>query len=123
MTITQCDIRLEGLRFYAFHGVLPQEQIVGGHYTVDLCLRLSEAERAVLHDELAGTVNYAEVYRLVQREMATPSALLEHVAGRILSAIFAAFPTVATATITLRKDNPPMGADGEGCSVRLTAER
>lgn len=123
MTISQCDIRLEGLRFYAFHGVLEQERRVGGDYTLDLILTLSDADAAIFQDDLSGTVNYAEVYELVKREMATPSALLEHVAGRILAALFEAFPKVAAATVKLRKDNPPMGATCDGCSVVLTAKR
>ena len=123
MTITNCEIRLEGLRFYAFHGVMEQERIVGGDYTVDLRLQLTDASSAICHDELSGTVNYAEAYEVVRREMGVPSALLEHVAGRILSAIFARFPLVASAEVCLRKVNPPMGADCNGCSVTLSATR
>lgn len=123
MNIRHCDILLSGLRFYAYHGVLEQERKVGGHYTVDLTLRLSDATPALDADDLAGTVNYAEVFEVVRREMAVPSALLEHVAARILRAVFTAFPRVASAIITLRKDTPPMGADSDGCAVRLEAER
>lgn len=123
MTITNCEIQLKGLRFYAYHGVLEQERKVGGDYTVDLQLRLSEADAAVFGDDLDGTVNYAEVYDLVRHEMAVPSALLEHVAGRILAAIFDRFPKVAAATVNLRKVNPPMGASCDGCAVVLTADR
>lgn len=123
MTITNCDIELKALHFYAYHGVLEQERKVGGDYTVDLQLQLSDAEAAIYDDQLDGTVNYAEVYELVRHEMATPSALLEHVAGRILSAIFDRFPKVVRATVKVCKVNPPMGASCNGCSVALTAER
>lgn len=123
MKIKNCEIRLEALRFYAYHGVLQQERNVGGFYTLDLCLTLSDASSAIADDKLAGTVNYAEVYELVRSEMATPSALLEHVAGRILTAVFERFPLVASAVVSVRKDNPPMGADCAGCTVTLSAER
>lgn len=123
MTVTDCTIRLEGLRFHAFHGVLKQERTVGGSYTLDLALHLADAATAIQHDQLDGTVNYAEVYEVVNREMAVPSALLEHAAGRILEAVFTAFPSVDKACIALRKDNPPMGADCKGCSVELEAVR
>lgn len=129
MTITLFDIRLEGLRFYAYHGVLPQERKVGGRYTVDLVLTLPAPVEgvatcaAVERDDLAGTVNYAEVYDVVRREMELPSALLEHAAGRILRAVFDAFPLVEKAVVTLRKDTPPMGAACNGCAVTLTATR
>lgn len=129
MTITRFDIRLDGLRFYAFHGVLPQERTVGGDYTVDLVLTLAPpaegvaTARAVWADALDGTVNYAEVYDVVRREMAQPSALLEHVAGRILGRLFDAFPLIEEARVTLRKGTPPMGAASDGCAVTLTAAR
>lgn len=123
MTVTHCEIHLDSLRFYAFHGVLPQERTVGGYYTVDLRLQLTDATGAIESDELSATVNYAEAYHIVQREMAIPSALLEHVSGRILHAIFEAFPLVASAIITLRKDTPPMGADCDGCAVTIEAHR
>lgn len=123
MKITRCDIRLEQLRLYAYHGVLEQERRVGAFYTLDVTLSLAHAEGAVLHDELASTVNYAEVYDLVRQEFMQPSQLLEHVAGRLLQAILFAFPAVAAAAVTVRKDNPPMGADCAGCSVTLAAER
>lgn len=123
MKITQTEIHLEGFRFYAYHGVLEQERKVGGDYIVDLCLTLDDASSAIEKDELAGTVNYAEVYALLKEEMAVPSALLEHVCGRILRSLFASFPLVIRAKIRLCKVNPPMGADSKGCSVVLTAER
>lgn len=123
MTITHCEIHLERLRFYAYHGLLPHERTVGGTYTVDVRLQLSDATAAIRHDQLSGTVNYAEVYELVRKEMAIPSDLIEHVAGRIITAIFERFPLVVTAVVSVRKDNPPMGADCDGCSATLTATR
>ncbi len=116
-------VTLDKMRFYAYHGVLEQERVVGGEYTVDLRLRVEKAERAIFDDELEGTVNYAEVYELVRAEMATPSALLEHVAGRMLAAVFNRFPHVVEAEVCVRKNNPPMGAAGAGAAVTLRAAR
>lgn len=123
MTITNCAIHLDSLRFYAYHGVLEQERLVGGHYTVDLVLTLNDCTAAIDDDDLSGTVNYAEVYEAVRKEMAQPSALLEHVAGRILRRILTDFSRVETARITLRKDTPPMGADCDGCAVVLEVKK
>lgn len=133
--INTCDVQLHRLRFYAYHGVLPQERTVGGWYTVDVRLSLlgegqqlvADVEEApagaVFRDDLCATVNYAMVYALVARVMAQPSALIEHVAGRILKALFEEFALVQAATVSVRKENPPMGADCGGCSVTLSAVR
>lgn len=123
MQILSTTVTLDAIRCYAYHGVLEQERVVGGDYTVSLRLKLGDASLAVEHDQLEGTVNYAEVYALVQREMHQPSALLEHVAGRILRALFASFPLIEEAEVSVRKVNPPMGADCQGASVVLCGKR
>jgi dihydroneopterin aldolase len=55
----------------------------------------------------------------VKEEIQKPSALLEHVAGRIVNAINQSFPAIQTIDLTLTKQNPPMGADCEGAGVEL----
>lgn len=117
-------IRLRDLRFYAYHGALPQERSVGGEYSVTLTLTLLDGGDAVRRDDLAATINYAEAYALVQQAMQQPSALLEHVAGRILSALFAAYPArLHRAEVTVEKCNPPLGAACAGAAVTLRATR
>ncbi len=123
MNNLQLTVALDEMRFYAYHGALEQERIVGGEYTVSLNLRVADAQRAIFDDELAATVNYAEAYELVRCEMKQPSALLEHVAGRILTAIFNHFPTVVSAEVRIRKNNPPISASLQGASITLSAAR
>jgi len=119
MQILSTTIQLDDLHFYAFHGVLPQETIVGGDYRVSLTLTLDMAQDAIFHDRLDGTLDYSKVYDLVAEQMHQPSALLEHVAGRILVALFENFSQVETAEVKVTKVNPPMGADCRGASVIL----
>ena len=69
------------------------------------------------------TVNYAEVFQVVKAEMEIASQLLEHVAGRIVNAIFSKFPTVEAVELKLSKRNPPMGADIACAGVELQVER
>ena len=76
-------------------------------------------EKTMQSDDVEDTLNYAELYQLVQREMAVPSKLLEHVAGRIVKAIVKAFPDVTSIDLKLTKLNPPMGADCAGASVEI----
>ena len=123
MHIHPTEIRLSDLRFRAYHGVLPQERVVGNDYCVNLSLTLSAVADATFTDQLEGTVNYAEVYQIVQAEMAAPSALLEHVAQRILTRLFNRFDLVEKAAVEVIKINPPFSADGAKAAVRLTATR
>ncbi len=120
--MTDSYIFLEDLRLFARHGVAEQERQVGNEYRVDVRLR-TDIARAARTDDVAHTVNYAEVYELIRREMDTPSRLLEHVAGRMVDAILHHFQTITEVKLTLRKRNPPMGADCLWAGVELTAQR
>ena len=75
-------IELEKMRFYAYHGVMPQETKEGNDFVVDLILT-APLEQAVKSDELDDTINYAAVYAVVKEQMDIPSKLIEHAAGRI----------------------------------------
>ena len=110
-------IHLEGMKFYAYHGVLPQENFVGANYYIDLKLK-TDFSRAAETDELEGTVNYADIHSAIKEEMKITSQLLEHVCQRIALRIFHDFPTIETIDISLFKENPPMGA----CAQRVGVE-
>ena len=122
MKITQSSIQLHDMRFYAYHGVMEQERRVGGQYLVALCVK-ADLSRAVVSDSVADTVNYAALYEVVAREMAQPSQLLEHVAGRVAQRVLDDFPQVEQLSIRITKCNPPMGADSKGASVEIKMKR
>lgn len=111
-------IFLRQLRFHAFHGVLDQERRVGNDYVINVVAECDFAH-AMQTDELEDTVNYAEIYRVVKEEMAVPSKLLEHVAGRIGERLFNEFPSLQSLDISITKVNPPFGADCEGAGVEV----
>ena len=118
MKLMSSKIYLRNVRFHAFHGVLPQEGIVGNAYLVNLVLDY-DFSSAMQTDELQGTLNYAEVYQKVREEMAVPSKLLEHVVGRIAHRLFSDFPEIQKLQLSITKVNPPMGADSDGAGVEV----
>lgn len=118
MKLMSSKIYLRNVRFHAFHGVLPQEGIVGNDYLVNLVLDY-DFSSAMQTDELQVTLNYAEVYQKVREEMAVPSKLLEHVAGRIAHRLFSDFPEIQKLQLSITKVNPPMGADSDGAGVEV----
>ena len=119
MQVTDSYIHLNRLRFHAFHGVEAQERLVGNTYEISLRLQC-DVTTAMQTDDVCHTVNYASVYAVVKEEMAVPSQLVEHVAGRIGARIFQDFPAVKALQLQLTKLNPPMGADSmEGAGVEL----
>ena len=115
-------ILLENLRLYAYHGVGEQERIVGNHYLINLKIKI-DVTKAVESDSLDDTISYADVFEIVKREMATPSNLLEHAAGRIITALRKSYPSIDTIELKLSKNNPPMGADLDCASILLIDKR
>ena len=116
------EIVLEEMRFYAHHGVLEQERLVGNNFTVNLTIGLNTYS-SLYSDDLKDTINYAEVYNIVQREMNTPSALLERVLGRVVCKVFKQWPIIEWIDISLSKLNPPFTADIKGATVHLRMDR
>ena len=118
MTLQNSTISIEQLRIHAFHGVMEQERNVGDDFVVSLHIHYN-ISKAMCTDDLADTLDYGKLCQLVKAEMAIPSKLLEHVAGRICKAIFAHFPQTIAINLKLTKQNPPMGADCQGASIEI----
>lgn len=100
-------IEIDGLRVFARHGVLEQERTVGNEFEVSALLEVA-ASRAVATDLLESTVNYAEVCAVIKEVMATPSALLEHLCGRLRDALSERFPAIEGGMVRVAKLNPPI---------------
>lgn len=118
MRLEKSIISLNDVRLYAFHGVLEQERRVGAEYSVSVRVHYNISQ-AMESDDVADTLNYATLLDVVKREMALPSNLLEHVAGRMGRAIIDSFPKTEAVELTITKLNPPMGALCAGAGVTL----
>ena len=118
MNIQQSTIELCSLNFYSHHGVLPHEQLLGNTFTVDITLE-ADISHAIETDELGGTINYAEVYEVVKQEMNIPSQLLEHICGRIGTALLHRFHTLLRVKVRVVKHNPPIEGAGP-CQSAVT---
>lgn len=109
---------IDGMKFHSFHGVMEQERLTGNDYTVSVRAGY-DLTQAMHTDDVGHTLNYAAVYEVVKREMARPSKLIEHVAGRIAESLFYSFPLILSLDVKVVKHNPPMGADCYGAGVEI----
>ena len=75
--ISKSYIFLHDIHFYAFHGVLAQEQKIGNDFRIDIKLEY-DITKACCTDNLKDTISYSEVYQIIKEEMEIPSQLLEH---------------------------------------------
>lgn len=111
-------IFFENLKIFAYHGVLPEEKIIGTHFILNIEIH-ADLWKAVGTDDLNDTINYAEVNDIIHKEMKIPSELMEHVCGRILKNIKLKFPQVTFIKVKMTKTNPPMQGEMDGVSVEI----
>ena len=114
-------ILLENLKIYAYHGVLPEENIIGTYYILNVELH-ADLWKATETDDLNDTISYADINDLIHAEMKIPSKLLEHVAGRIINKIEEKFPQITFIKIKITKTSPPMKGEMDGASVEFEKE-
>lgn len=122
MFLTESYIYINDIRLHALHGVLPQERLTGNDYIINIRIGY-DISKALDSDDVADTLNYAEVYNIVKTEMQTPSKLIEHVAGRIANRLLNEYAKISSIVLHITKRNPPMGADCQGAGVELHVKR
>lgn len=120
--MTMGIIKVENIRVYAHHGCLKEETAIGSDYRVDLKVK-ADLQKSASSDKLQDTVDYVFLNKIVVEEMAKPSALLEHVAKRILDRIFVEDKLVSIVTVAVSKINPPIGGDVEMVTIEITEKR
>lgn len=105
--MAQGIIEINKLKIYAHHGLMSQEYRIGNDYEVSLRL-LYPIDIAMNNDNISGTLNYAEVIRIVTHEMGVPSNLLENVIKRIHTKLTTQYPLIQGGRITIAKLTPPI---------------
>ena len=114
-------ITVEGIRLYAYHGHLPGEAKLGGHFIVNVWVTAdtSEVEKT---DELSDTVDYAKIIAIVKEQMAIRSDMIEHPAKRIVDAILP-LNKVQKVKVEVEKIQPPIDAFFDKISVTIKGEQ
>jgi len=121
-------IKLTGLRVFGYHGVFDFERQNGQDFYID-CSVWIDGTKASLNDDLAKTVNYADLAKaLVENAKSEPVDLLETLAQRLLDMVMNlgggdATGMIQKAKITVHKPNAPIVYDFADVSVTVKAKR
>jgi len=115
-------IKISNIRVYAYHGCLVEEGKIGSDYRIDLSVK-TNLQPSAKSDQLADTVDYVHLNKIVKEEMAIRTKLLETVADLILERILLEIPSVKKAKIKVSKLNPPIGGNVEMVSILMTRKR
>jgi len=112
-------IQIENMEFYSFHGHFKEEQIVGNKFILDLTIE-TDMKIPSESDNLRDAVDYQMLYQIIKLQMDKKSHLLEHIAGRIIDAIYAEMTGIQKVTVKVSKMNPPMGGKIGSVSVIMS---
>jgi dihydroneopterin aldolase len=112
-------IQIENMEFYSFHGHFKEEQIVGNKFILDLTIE-TDMKIPSGSDNLRDAVDYQRLYQIIKLQMDKKSHLLEHIAGRIIDAIYAEMTGILKVTVKVSKMNPPMGGKIGSVSVIMS---
>lgn len=115
-------ITIKNLGIYAYHGVLKEEKEAGQKFYVNAELEVS-TRAAGRADDLALTINYAEVASTINEVMtATSYDLIETCAERAAEAVLLNYEGVSAVTIEIRKPSAPIPLEFEDVSVKIRRE-
>jgi len=119
-TIRQ-KIALQGIRFFAYHGYYPEEQVLGCVFIVDIDTELEVYGSG--NDEIKHTVNYERLFNIAKGEMEIPRKLIETVAHGMLEKIRHEFLAVQRIRVAIRKMHPPLAGQVENSLIELIFNR
>jgi dihydroneopterin aldolase len=112
-------IQIKGIRSYGYIGLLPEEQILGQWFEVDLILWV-DLYKAGYSDEISDTVDYrqaiAQVKQIISKEK---FALVEKLANAIADAILK-IERVEQVRVALTKVSPPIPDFGGQILIDIT---
>ncbi|MCL4510937.1 MAG: dihydroneopterin aldolase [Bacteroidetes bacterium] len=104
----QC-IRLNNATFYAYHGVLTNEQASGGKFEVDVEM-FGDFSKASQSDKLKDAVDYEKVYRFIKELVIEKRFyLIESLGTQIAESILKNFLSLNRVIVRVRKHTPQVG--------------
>ena len=105
-------VALKDVKFKAFHGFYPEEQLIGNHFSIDVEVTFLSNDDT---ENLNVTVNYEDINLIIINEMKKTQKLLETVVKNIIDELILKYSYIQTATVGIKKMNPPMPGE-VGCS-------
>ena len=114
-------IHLRGLEFYAYHGVLPEEQVLGQRFLIDMDL-FSDLSQAGVSDKVGDTIHYGEVYQVIKTCVTGDRhQLLEHLAEDIAQRVLGQF-SCTSVRVEVHKPQAPIPGIFKDVSVEIWRE-
>lgn len=116
-------IRIKKATFYGYHGVMSEEQSVGGKFEADVDI-YTDFSKAAAKDLLHETIDYHKVYKFMYHlALEQKHYLIETLADKIADELLKKFSTINKIAVRVRKNNPPLGGVVDCVEVEVIKDR
>jgi 7,8-dihydroneopterin aldolase/epimerase/oxygenase len=116
-------IKIKKAIFYGYHGVLSEEQSVGGKFEADVDI-YTDFSKAAEKDSLNQTVDYEKVYKFMYKlALEQKYYLIESLASKIADELLIKFNQIQKVAVRVRKNNPPLGGLVDCVEAEVIKER
>lgn len=114
-------IHLKEMQFFGYHGVLPEENVLGQRFRANVSLAV-DMKRAGETDELDQTVSYVGVYDICKEVIeGKPFKLIEAVAEKVASSILTQYEgQIFGCSVEIIKPDPPIPGHYKEVAVEIT---
>jgi len=115
------QIKLENVKFFSFHGLYPEERVLGNEFTLNVSVDRISTES--FSENLKHSIDYGVLYSICSDVMKKPVDLLETICEQIVEKIQFICPDYHLIEISVTKDQPPLGQIAGYSTVKLTVSR
>ncbi len=116
-------IIIKDLNIFAYHGVHDSEKEQGQNFILDITVWTS-LERPCRSDNVADTVSYSDIIKVVTRVFtAQKFDLIERAAQQVSDSIFEEFSQIEECEILLKKPDAPIKAEFNYVAVEIRRKR
>ena len=115
-------VRINNMKFFAFHGVAPEERSLGQTFEVDIevCTSLKVATAS---DDLTGSIDYSILHVIAKEEMCRQKYDLIEKKKKKISTRVLSLNGVLSTIIRIRKPNAPIDGVFDYVEIEITREK
>ena len=112
-------IIMKNMKFYGYHGVLPEEQAKGQYFFIDAELLL-DLSKAGATDNLEDTVDYSAIYGIIKYVTENNKfRLVEKLADSISQEILSRYEAIKEIIVQVRKPEAPIDGEFDWMGVEI----
>lgn len=93
--------------FHAYHGLHPEERLIGGKFSVSCWLHYPVSPDADLNT-IEQTIDYQDVFNIVETILNNPVNLIEELTKSIYDKLLTNFPSLSYLKVRVVKHDPPI---------------